>query len=324
MSQPALDKMIAITDAFDRGAFVGLDKVDTDSIAAVVGFPASTVSRLLRVLNFTCVSERRRVPVRHDRVYEYPPRIRLPDLKRVKQPDARLVLGAISEHRLDRRFTTGVLYTRVGTSLSRGTIGPRGHLPANLHKALMRCGFSSHRPEGFKSKRVVYPATWQQPAEWPALFLEQRRLRRSGLRVSAVYRVTDAAAKLDDVVNRAMKRLDGLRVPYDKRGALKSAIQEIIKDAWTAFISAETTTLHRERVEGSRSTQDVDWAVVAKLTDVHLRNFVQIAARVSASETNDNPGAFALAWVQQNLPSAGTDGALGVNANKDRPTEAIQ
>ena len=278
MSQPALDKMIAIADAFDRGAFVGLDKIDTDSVATAVGLPSASVSRLLSPLGFTCLTTRKKVPVRKDRVYEYPPRIKLPDLKRMKQADARLIVEAIADHRLPRLFSTSLLYSRLGNSLSDYTIGPQGHLPGSTHKALARLGFTSHRPPGFKSQNVVHPATWRPPVDWPALFVEQRSLRRSGLRVSSIYRMTDAAAKLDPVVNRAMKRLDAIRVPYDKRGAMKAVIQEIIKDAWTAFISAETATLHRERVGGSRTTQDVDWTAVAKLTDGHLRNFVQIAA----------------------------------------------
>ena len=314
MSQPALDKMIAIADAFDRGAFVGLDKVDTDTIASVVGLPSTSVSRLLKPLGFFCITKRRLVPVRNDRVYEYPARIKLPDLKRVKQQDARTIVEAIADHRLPRQFSTSVLYIRLGTSLNEYTIGPQGHLPESLHKALARLGFTSHRPAGFKSKPAIHPATWRPPIEWPRLFVEQRSLRRSGLRVSSVYRMTDAAAKLDNVVNRAMKRLDAIRVPYDRRGAMKAVIQEIIKDAWTAFINAETASLQRERVEGRKVTQELDWAAVANLQDGHLRNFVQIAARVSASRTNDNPGAYALDWVRQNLPGAGTDEALGVNA----------
>ena len=323
MSQPALDKMIIIADAFDRGAFVGLDKVDTDSVASAVGLPPASVSRLLRPLGFTLISDRRRVSVRNDRVYEYPARIKLPGLEGVKQADARLIVEAIADHRLPRQFSTSLLCTRLGNSLTQHTIGTQGHLPKKLHRALSGLRFTSHRPPGYKPQQVVHPATWRPPADWPSLFVEQRSLRRSGLRVSSIYRMTDAAAKLDTVVNRAMKRLDAIRVPYDKRGAMKAVIQEIIKDAWNAFTEAETATWRQERVGETRVTQDVDWGAVVNLPDGHLRNFVQIAARVAASETNDNPGAYALAWVQQNLPSAGTDGALGVNANKDRPTEAI-
>ena len=314
MSQPALDKMIAIADAFDRGAFVGNDKVDTDSVAAAVGLPPTTVSRLLKndALGFTCLSEHRSVKVRNDRIYEYPPRIQLPDLKNVKQADARLIVEAIADHRLPRQFSTSLLYPRLGQSLNEGTIGTRGHLPKKLHRALSGLRFTSHRPEGYK--KVVHPATWSPPAAWPRLFLEQRSLRRSGLRVSAIYRVTDTAAKVDLIIARAIEELDNLRVPYDKRGELKAAIQKIIKGAFNALIAQENADMEQDK--RGRDTQDVDWPAVAKLSDLHLRNFAQIAERVATSETNDNPGAYALAWVQQNLPSAGTDAALGVNARQ--------
>ena len=43
----------------------------------------------------------------HDRVYEYPPRIRLPDAKKIRQPEARLVVEAIADHRLPRAGASG-------------------------------------------------------------------------------------------------------------------------------------------------------------------------------------------------------------------------
>ena len=51
MSQPALDKMITIADAFDRGAFAGMVKVDTDTISTIVG--VSVTGRILNKLGFT-------------------------------------------------------------------------------------------------------------------------------------------------------------------------------------------------------------------------------------------------------------------------------
>ena len=185
MSQPALDKMIAIADAFDRGAFAGMDRVDTDTVAELVGLPSKSVSRLLNSLKVRQLTPAKSVKERHDRVYEYPPRIRLPDAKKIRQPEARLVVETIADQRLPRRLNTALLYHRLGQSLNDGTTGPQGHLPPPLHKALLRSGFSSHRPEGFKSKRIWKPATWAPPQDnedWPAVFLEQRTLRRNGVR----------------------------------------------------------------------------------------------------------------------------------------------
>ena len=216
MGQPALDRMIAIADVFDRGTFAGMGKVDTDSVAAAVGLPPTSVSRLLTALEFKCLSERRSVKVRNDRVYEYPPRIRLPDLKRVRNPDTHLIVEAIADNRLPRRFSTRLLYLRLGADLTQGTIGPQGPLHKSIHKSLERLGFTSHRPPGFKPQRVVHPATWRQPVLWNTLFVEQRRLRRNGLTVSAVLRMTDAAAKLGGVVNIALEQLDFSRIPYDR------------------------------------------------------------------------------------------------------------
>jgi len=48
------------------------------------------------------------------------------------------------------------------------------------------------------------------------------------------------------------------------------------------------------------ASQAVDWAQVAKLSDVELRNFARIAGRVHDSQLN--PGGYALRWVLENRP----------------------
>ena len=121
--------MIAIADAFDRGAFAGMDRVDTDTLARVAGLPSKSVSRLLNRLEVRQLTPAKSVKERHDRIYEYPPRIRLPDAKKIRQPEARLVVEAIADRRLPRTFNAALLYHRFGTTLNGGTIGPRGHLP---------------------------------------------------------------------------------------------------------------------------------------------------------------------------------------------------
>ena len=308
MSLPALDKMIAIADAFDRDSFTGIDKVDTNTVAAVVGLQPAVVSRLLKRLGFEQVSPYRSDRVRHDRIYEYPPRIKLPDLKRVRHPDTRLIIDSIADHSLPRQFSTRLLYRRLGDNVSQGTIGARGHLPKSLHDSLVRLGFTTHRPEGHKEReRTIHPATWRPPTKWPALFMEHRRLRRNGLGLSAIDRMTFAAAKLGDLINIALGNLDFEGVPYDRKGALIAAIREIVVEAFDVWLPQQT------KKKGELPAK-IDWSAVAALSDGHLRNFASIAARVSASEANDNPGAYALRWVQENLPGAGTDVALGVNA----------
>ena len=119
-----MDKMIAIADAFNRGAFAGMDRVDTDTVARVMGLPSKSVSRLLNRLEVRQLTPAKSVKERHDRVYEYPPRIRLPDAKKIRQPEARLVVEAIADRRLPRTFNTALLYRRLGTTLNGGTIGP--------------------------------------------------------------------------------------------------------------------------------------------------------------------------------------------------------
>ena len=308
MSQPALDKKIEIADAFDRGAFAGIDKVDTDSIAAVVGMKSWAVSRLLKTMGFERVTRYRSVPVRKDRVYEYPARVKLPSLKRIRNEDARTIVEAIGEHRIPRQFTTSLLYSRLGHTLSDYTIGLKGHLPKGLHGSLGRLGFTNHRPTGFKSKNETFPATWRAPLEWPALFAEQRKMRRNGLRVSSVLRATEYAAKLGPLINIALEHLDMESIPYDRRGALRAAIHSIIVDAFDEWLPQQ----HGQR---ARMMEKVDWEAIANLSETHLRNFASIAARVDASGANDNPGAYALRWVLENLPGAGMDAALGISAN---------
>jgi hypothetical protein len=307
VSQPALDKMIAIADAFDRDAFAGVDKVDTDSVAAVVEMPSSIVSRLMHRLGFDQVSPRRNVPVRNDRVYEYPARIKLPDLKGIRNPDTRLIVEAIADHRLPRQFSIALLYSRLGDALSDYTIRETGRLPEGLRKSLANLGFTSHRPPGFKKKNVIYPATWRRPMHWPSLFVEQRRLRRNGLGVSAVLRMTDAAARLGAMINIALEQLDYQGVPYDRKGALKAAIRAIITDAFDEW-------LPKQHSRQGQVPAKIDWTAVSNLSDGHLRNFASIAARMDATGADDNPGAYALRWVLENLPGAGTDAALRFSA----------
>ena len=312
MSQPALDKMIAIADAFDRGAFEGLDRVDTDTVARVVGLPSKSVSRLLNRLEVRQLTPAKKVRERHDRVYEYPPRIRLPDAKKIRQPEARLVVEAIADHRLPRTFNTRLLCTRLGESLNGGKISVRGHLPKPLHEALLRSGFTSHRPEGFKRGSTWRPATWAPPQnkeDWPGVFLEQRTLRRNGVRVSTIYRITDSAAGLEGIIQDAMEQLNPSRNPYGQRGALKRQIRGVIRDAYLAWLRADNQARSAERQD---QDQTVDWQSVAMLPEAHLRNFVRIAARVAASGANENPGAYALRWVLENQGIAGTND-VGVN-----------
>ena len=322
MSQPALDKMIAIADAFDRGAFAGMDRVDTDTVARVVGLPSKSVSRLLGRLEVKKLKDGRSVKERHDRVYEYPPRIRLPDQKKVRQPEARLVVEAIVDHRLPRSFTTGLLYHRLGQPLNGGTIGPQRHLPKSLHKALLRSGFTSHRPEGFKQKAIWQSATWSPPRDkedWPPLFQKQRKLRERGLRASAVYRLTDSAAGLEGIIQDAMEQLDLSRIPYDQRGALKGQIHGVIQQAYLALLTAQNETMRAERETVNR---DVDWPSALKLSDSQLRNFTRIMARVSQSEAFSDPGAYALRWALENSPGAATDG-IAVNIKSNEHASAV-
>ena len=207
MSQPALDNMIAIADAFDRGAFAALDSVDTDTIARAVGLPSKSVSRLLR---------------------------------------------------------------RLGVS-------------------------------------QLSPATWAPPLnkdDWPALFLEQRTLRRNGVPVSTIYQITDAAAGVDGIVQMAMEQLNLSGIPYDQRGALRRQIPRVIKDIYLEWLKADNEVRSAERQD---QDQAVDWPSVAMLPPDRLRNFARIATRVAASGTNANPGAYALRWVLENQGRSGTD-----------------
>ena len=322
MSQPALDKMVAIADAFDGGAFAGMSKVDTDTVARLVGLPSKSVSRLLNRLGVRQLTPGKSVKERPDRIYEYPSRIRLPDAEKIRQPEARLVVEAIADHRLPRAFNTRLLYHRLGYTLNGGTIGVRGHLPKPFHEALLRSGFTSHRPEGFKSKAIWRPATWEPPRDredWPQLFQEQRRLRQHGVRASTIYRHTDSAAGLDGIIRDAVQQLDLSRIPYDQWGALKGQIHRVIRQGYSALLAVENDAM---RTNHEDADMDVDWQAVSLLNDGQLRNFAKIAARVATSETANNPGAYALRWVQENSLSVGTDG-VSVNGKSNEHVSAV-
>lgn len=297
MGQSALDKRIAIADAFDSGVFTGMDTVDTDVVAGVVGFSPEVTSRLLKSLGVTQVSPSRQHHPRKDRIYAYPPRIRLPEIEGIKQPDVRVIVQAIYEHRLPRQFTVPLLYHRVGNDLSYGTIAAPNKMPDALRRGLSRQGFITFRPEGFKSELVKVPAKWRHPYEWPSLFQQQRQLRERGMSVSAIYRLTDSAAQVDGIIKDAMEALDLSRIPYDERGALKGQIRSIIKQSYTALLHLEN--------EGAKSRQvdTMDWTALKGLSDSQLRNFSRIAANQSG-RSDINPGTYALRWVQENVLSA--------------------
>ena len=322
MSLPALDKMIAIADVFDRGTFAGMDKVDTDTVARMVGLPSKAVSRFLKRLGVKQLTPGKSVKERCDRVYEFPPRIRLPDLNKIRQSDARLVVEAIADHRLPRQFTTHLLYNRLGASINSGTISKYGSLPHSLHTALLRCGFTTHRPEGFKAKAIWKPATWEPPRDredWPKLFQEQRRLRLHGMRASTIYRHTDSAARLDGIIRDAVEKLDLLRVPHDQKGALKEQIHGVIRSAYSALLTADNERMRAEREDVDMR---VDWQAVAMLDDGQLRNFVRVAARTALSGSQANPGAYALRWGHGNSLSAMADGVT-VNGKSNVHASAV-
>ena len=112
----------------------------------------STGPRLLKGLGFKEVRKTSSYKVRVARVYEYPPRIKLPDLKKVKNPDTRLIIEAIADHRLPRQFSVHLLHARLGQSLTVVLKNARPHhLPNNLHNNLTRWGFTSYLPEEAES-----------------------------------------------------------------------------------------------------------------------------------------------------------------------------
>ncbi len=330
MSKQALDKMVLIADAFDQGAFAGMDRVDTNTVAQTVGLPPKAVARYLARLwdpkqrvGVRLLSKSKTVKQRHDRVYEYPPRIHLPNLAKIRQPEARLVVEAITDHRLPRSFTAAVLYHRLGIPANGGTIRQQGHLPQKLHKALLGHGFTSHRPPGFKEKAIWQPAIWEPPQDreaWPKLFLEQRRLLRNGVRESTIGSHTDAAAKLDGIIHMALEQLDLSRVPYDQRGAVIGAIRNVIRQGFHALLASEN--------EAARATRkptvnpEVDWQSVLALTDSQLRDFARLMARLSGSERFPNLGAYALRRVLGDSPGAATDG-VAVHTKSNEHASAV-
>ena len=305
MGQPALDKMIDIADAFDRGAFAGTSQVDTTEIASVVGLPPASISRLLsrNDTGFRQVTKRRRSEVKADRIYTSPPPTKLPNVSRKStNPDLRRIVEAIANHELPRKIPIGLFNTRLGIDLIEGRTGRC--LPKHLHAVLLKAGFTCTR-EGTKS--VTRPARWEQPPLWPELFTRQRMLRRNGMKISTIYRVTDAAAKNGGIIEQAMHRLDLSRVPYDARSALKRQIQRVIQEAYGAWLRELSAGMTAER-EGLKlaAAPSVDWAAVAALTDAQQTAFIKVAARTAASDhITDEPGVYALRWVIANLPGAG-------------------
>ena len=108
--------------------------------------------------------------------------------------------------------------------------------PRSVGMSLQRLGFTQvakARP-GQKRKdgtRTIYPARWKPPADWPAEFKVQRRLRQTyNLTPGQTLRATSSAFGLADILTDAIDVLVTARVSLGSRGKLKAEIKRVVVD----------------------------------------------------------------------------------------------
>ena len=104
------------------------------------------------------------------------------------------------------------------------------------------------KKRGRKPKKQYHPREWQPPAEWPADFQMQRRLRKLGLSADLVMKAHDAAADELDILEQALGELVSKDVPPTKRGELKGQIKEVIREERKAYKALKTTEIAKEDI----------------------------------------------------------------------------
>ena len=89
-----------------------------------------------------------------------------------------------------------------------------------------------------RSKFVMTLRVWRRPSAWSPIISAQLRLKRThGLATRHIARTSDAAFRNGELLNAAVDRILGTRdVQLGDRGALRSAIREVVDDVWSDAI----------------------------------------------------------------------------------------
>ena len=311
---------IEIADLFDKGVFAGTTPLD--QIAVAVGEKPLRTRSAIRALGFEMFKARARiwqqVPTRWA-----PPR-NLPGLTRRHRQVTHAVRDLYDSRRVTGRCYAADLAPLVGAS-EESVVDALKTLRFKVVKKAHK------RHAGYES------AIYTPPREWDDLFQRNRMLRRSGLKADTVMRMTDAAAQLAGVIDRAVRELDVQNIPISQRGKLKEGIRKVIEEAYrvaerdyiprmelvkalgaSSVDGAEKlladVQLLRQRANGKEldavktlavlESEQVALADIAKLDESLMRECIRIMSRRIAAQDAISPAAYAIRWVRENHPVA--------------------
>lgn len=315
-----LDLRIEIADLFDRGVFAGATPLDR--IATAVGEKPLRTGSAVRALGFKMFKARARIWRQVPRRWA-PPR-KLPELSRRH----RAVTHAVRDLYVSRHFT-GRCYAADLAPVVEASEEAVEHALKTLRFKVVKKAHKRHT--GYES------AIYTPPHEWDDLFERQRMLRRSGLKADTVMRMTDAAAQLSGVIDRAVRELDVRDIPIAQRGKLKESIRKVIEEAYhvaerdyiprmelvkaldaSSVDGAEKlladVQLLRQRANSKEldavntlavlEGEQVALADIAKLDESLMRECIRIMSRRIAAQDAISPAAYAIRWVRENHPVA--------------------
>ncbi len=315
-----LDLRIEIADLFDKGVLAGTTPLDR--IAVSVGEKPHRTRSAIRALGFEMFKARariwRQVPTRWA-----PPR-KWPELTRRHRQVTHAVRDLYDTRRVTGRCYAADLAPLVGASEESVVYALK-----TLRFKVVKKAHKRHA--GYES------AIYTPPREWDDLFERQRMLRRSGLKADAVIRMTDAAAQLAGIIDRAVRDLDVQNIPLDKRGRLKDSIRKVIEETYhvaerdyiprmelvkalgaSSVDGAEKlladVQLLRQQANGKEldaaktvavlEGEQVALADIAKLDESLMRECVKIMSRRITAQDAISPAAYAIRWVRENHPVA--------------------
>ena len=143
--------------------------------------------------------------------------------------------------------------------------------------ALKRLGFERGDRRRAGSTRKSPFCEWTPPAEWPADFKAERRMRQLGMDSGQVQRASLAAFGMGDVLDDAIDALLIGRVEIGARGKLKAEIKRIVVDTLAEL--REDSIARRELAEWLREAPDAN----KQFLENRVKGLVRIATRRSNS-----------------------------------------
>ena len=316
-----LDLRIEIASLYDRGHLTS--ECTLDDIMARTGGTSTQTRNAIRELNFTEIKPR--TPDIVDTLWERPRRF--PKLSKKH----RRVTHAIKDLYTSKKVR-GTCY--VADLVCHPVVADADE--EVVRRALRVLGFRvakrRHRRKGSWA-----PAVYAPPPKWPPLF-ERQRMLRTDFKPATIMRMTDAAARVDGILAKAVRELDVKGIPLYKKGALQKEIQEVIEGLYNISVAdyvprlelvkamdasvydgrdkllADITLLRHQLAQHAREETRLGHVEeaerkaleeMARLDSGVLNECIKIMARRISTKEGIPPAAFALRWVRENVGVAG-------------------